>query len=354
MPTEEKSCKNCGFNSSSDNYIAMCHDPKPCVDKSDWRPKGSIDIEIEMNMARKNEIELELKRVTDYLGTIDGVLNDKENPKTPNPIEKTCVTCGYNTSPDDTIIKCVDDANICAGYNRWIPILTKEINSDLFAEDVPDSKNQEEFKYTGPIKDSGERTDFGTGAVRDMHAGKGRCDLLPPAALLRLARHFENGAKKYGDRNWELGIPCHSFADSGMRHLLKYMNGDTDEDHLIAAIWNLMCLAETEEKRPEMMDIPSRMNKKKVDPKDTANYTAMNILQNLNDVTFSWDLSSAKDKAVNILKQVDRPTVTVELSADELALINRYKSGEFEEALRRINETREEINRKKEKYNESR
>lgn len=109
------------------------------------------------------------------------------------------------------------------------------------------------------ILDSGERTDFGTGAVRDMHEGKGRCDLLPPNALLRLARHFESGSKKYGDRNWELGIPCHSFADSGMRHLLKFMAGDTDEDHLIAAIWNLMCLAETEMLRPEMMDIPSRM-----------------------------------------------------------------------------------------------
>lgn len=28
------------------------------------------------------------------------------------------------------------------------------------------------------IKDSGERTEFGTGAVRDMHSGKGRMDLL--------------------------------------------------------------------------------------------------------------------------------------------------------------------------------
>lgn len=114
------------------------------------------------------------------------------------------------------------------------------------------------------ILDSGNRTQFQTGAVRDIHQGKGRCDLLPPNALLRLARHFETGSLKYGDRNWELGIPCHSFADSGMRHLLKYMAGNTDEDHLIAAIWNLMCLAETEELRPEMQDIPSRMKKDRI------------------------------------------------------------------------------------------
>ena len=30
------------------------------------------------------------------------------------------------------------------------------------------------------IKDSGERTEFETGAKRDMHAGKGRMDLFCP------------------------------------------------------------------------------------------------------------------------------------------------------------------------------
>jgi len=74
-----------------------------------------------------------------------------------------------------------------------------------------------------------------------------------------LARHYENGSRKYGDRNWEKGIPCHSFADSALRHLFKYMDGQTDEDHLIAAIWNLCGLAWTEEKHPELIDIPARM-----------------------------------------------------------------------------------------------
>ena len=48
------------------------------------------------------------------------------------------------------------------------------------------------------IQDSGNRTKFETGAVRDMGEGKGRCDLLPPLALLRLAKHFEAGCQKYG------------------------------------------------------------------------------------------------------------------------------------------------------------
>jgi len=41
------------------------------------------------------------------------------------------------------------------------------------------------------IKDSGERTKFNTGAVRDMHEGKGDMLSLPMAALLRLSRHYE-------------------------------------------------------------------------------------------------------------------------------------------------------------------
>lgn len=31
------------------------------------------------------------------------------------------------------------------------------------------------------ILDSGNRTEFESGAVRDIQEGKGRCDLLPPA-----------------------------------------------------------------------------------------------------------------------------------------------------------------------------
>jgi hypothetical protein len=95
------------------------------------------------------------------------------------------------------------------------------------------------------IKDSGQREDFGTGSVRDIRDGKGRFDLLPMRALTELAQHFESGAKKYGDRNWEKGQPLSRYLDSAFRHLVKFAAGDKDEPHLRAAIWNLMCLAET-------------------------------------------------------------------------------------------------------------
>ncbi len=34
--------------------------------------------------------------------------------------------------------------------------------------------------------------------------------------------------------------------DSGLRHALKYLGGWRDEDHLAMAIWNFMCLLQTE------------------------------------------------------------------------------------------------------------
>lgn len=107
------------------------------------------------------------------------------------------------------------------------------------------------------IQDSGERTEYESGAVRDLKEGKGRMDLVPWNVVIRLSKHYEKGAKKYEERNWEKGIPSHSFLDSAFRHLAKYAEGYDDEDHLISAIWNLFGIAWNEEKRPDLMDVPA-------------------------------------------------------------------------------------------------
>lgn len=149
------------------------------------------------------------------------------------------------------------------------------------------------------IKDSGERTAFDSGAVRDMHEGKGRCDLMPldvaavilgegiPDAilselysftktgivsflydsfeffrnmlgneietlLLEVAKHFEEGAKKYGENNWQKGIPVRSYIDSAVRHYLKWLREDDDERHDRAFCWNIMCAIWTCTHMPEL------------------------------------------------------------------------------------------------------
>jgi hypothetical protein len=154
------------------------------------------------------------------------------------------------------------------------------------------------------IKDSGERRKFESGAVRDMAEGKGRCDLLPlfevadllplygynkdileyihlymvtgdtsniyramvefisqihwspMLAILEVSIQYEDGAKKYAERNWEKGIPLHCYVDSGVRHYLKYLRGDTDEPHDRAFLWNMFGLLWTHRNRPEMIDLP--------------------------------------------------------------------------------------------------
>jgi hypothetical protein len=149
------------------------------------------------------------------------------------------------------------------------------------------------------IKDSGARRDFGTGAVRDVAEGKGRCDLLPLAevgtllgnnilplidnyvrygepcflydaishfvvdhrlelttAILEVSKHYEVGAKKYDERNWEKGIPLHCYIDSGVRHYLKFLRGDDDEPHDRAFIWNMLGALWTQNNKPELIDLP--------------------------------------------------------------------------------------------------
>ena len=108
------------------------------------------------------------------------------------------------------------------------------------------------------LTDSGIRQEFASGAIKDIPGNKGRCDLLPACSILRLARHYENGAKKYPERNWEKGLPIHCFIDSAIRHIMNYLDGEKSEDHLAAAAWNILGAMWTEEKKPELQDIPTR------------------------------------------------------------------------------------------------
>lgn len=96
------------------------------------------------------------------------------------------------------------------------------------------------------VQDSGKRQEFETGSKRDTRDGKGRFDLIPSYALTRLARHYENGAKKYGDRNWEKGQPLARYLDSMIRHAYKFLGGSREEDHLAAVAWNALSYIETE------------------------------------------------------------------------------------------------------------
>ena len=100
----------------------------------------------------------------------------------------------------------------------------------------------------GKMNDGGDRISYGENlAIREPADGKGRFDLVTPFGLMRLAKWYELGAKKYADRNWEKGMPFSRYLDSAMRHITKFTMGMNDEDHLAAAVWNLMCIIHHEE-----------------------------------------------------------------------------------------------------------
>lgn len=148
------------------------------------------------------------------------------------------------------------------------------------------------------IKDSGSRTEFTTGAVRDLREGKGRMDLTPLDIISKLvksdvlksidkythtgedrylykaikqycternwdiftgaievSKQYEEGCKKYGDFNWQKGIPIHCYIDSACRHYIKWRRGDNDEPHDRATIWNLLGAIWTAKHKPEMQDL---------------------------------------------------------------------------------------------------
>lgn len=78
--------------------------------------------------------------------------------------------------------------------------------------------------------------------------------------FLEVSKHFEEGAKKYGEYNWQKGIPTRCYIDSAVRHYLKYLRGDTDEPHDRAFVWNILCCIWTCIHKPELNDY-SKSNK---------------------------------------------------------------------------------------------
>lgn len=102
----------------------------------------------------------------------------------------------------------------------------------------PEPDAQEEKDAYGFNFSCDART-FDTGAQRDSACGKPRPDLISSFATQRKARVMELGARKYGVRNWEKGMPLSVFLASASRHLNQFMMGDTDEDHLAHCAFNL-------------------------------------------------------------------------------------------------------------------
>ena len=105
-----------------------------------------------------------------------------------------------------------------------------------------------------PVKKTGKARQFDTGAQRDSAEGKPRMSLVPHKALQDVMMRYLDGAEAYGENNWKKGMKNSVLYDSTMRHLMAYWTGDDSEDHLGAALWNIMGLIDNDDKRPDMDD----------------------------------------------------------------------------------------------------
>jgi len=74
--------------------------------------------------------------------------------------------------------------------------------------------------------------------------GKVRMDLLPNDALLAVAQVLTMGAAKYGDRNWEEGIPASRLEAGLLRHLTQWkMHQDKDSESGLPHLAHMACNA---------------------------------------------------------------------------------------------------------------
>ncbi len=81
------------------------------------------------------------------------------------------------------------------------------------------------------------------GFCRNNAENKPRYDLIPSFMLDRLAALFAEGAARFGENNWKLGIGKEDytwFEASFCRHSMQYRGGAENEDHFARAIFNLI------------------------------------------------------------------------------------------------------------------
>ena len=72
-----------------------------------------------------------------------------------------------------------------------------------------ENKDKNHYMYMNYVYqwDTENLKKFKSGSLRSTDADGERFDLISPFGLVRLAKVYAEGAKKYGDRNWELGQP---------------------------------------------------------------------------------------------------------------------------------------------------
>lgn len=83
-----------------------------------------------------------------------------------------------------------------------------------------------------------------------------RFDLMDPAAMLALGKLLKTGAEDHGVNNWHY-IPTEDHLNKAMIHIVSWLAGNREDDHLVHAFCRLMFAVGI-----ELMGGPKRRKKK--------------------------------------------------------------------------------------------
>lgn len=102
---------------------------------------------------------------------------------------------------------------------------------DTYVAD-PQARGEQEQQirlgYTGLAPDAPIHTNEQGGQQSKI---EGRFDLIPPVAMLELAKIMAYGARRYAPNNWRK-IPLDDHVNHMLMHLFAYVAGDRQDDHL--------------------------------------------------------------------------------------------------------------------------
>ncbi len=108
------------------------------------------------------------------------------------------------------------------------------------------------------IKDSGERKEFESGMVRDVTGDKIDYTLVLDGPMFeRWAVHLTKGAEKYDKRNWMKAAgpeELERFVESAVRHFVQWYNGEADEDHAAAVLFNMNGAEYVKDRLPKRLE----------------------------------------------------------------------------------------------------
>lgn len=113
-----------------------------------------------------------------------------------------------------------------------------------------------------PIHTADLMVETATGAKRSTEYPPGskfpeRYDLMfrNAVAIRRIAETFGEGFEKYGPDNAFKGFKESVYITHALEHIRVHLSGQSTEDDLSHACWNLMFLMWIQENKPELMDL---------------------------------------------------------------------------------------------------